>query len=522
MLSDRLSNSHAKQLTLMLFIAALGVAVIVYQTRNGPAIGGDSVQYVMGAQNLLDGNGYSRLTGGGGIVPVTGFPPFYSTVLASVGLVGIDLYQAAKILNAIFFGGSLLLVSLFMLRATGSVWLSTLANLLIISSTSVLTFYGMVMTEPLYIFLTLLVLYGLVKHLDIPNRLLLILLAILVGATILTRYVGASLLATGVLGILLFNRTSRQSRILDATIFSGIALLPLFLWFRRNSMVGESLTNRVLRFHWMRPEVIRGYFAEVLSWFVPRVLGFPRPIRNLLVALIALPVPIAFLVSEVRRRFWRRGSSSSDIHHLPWILIFYIASYLGILVANSTFLDAGTSQGAIARYLLPVFYVSVMLFVIIVQRLLSASKRPSIGRTIALGYAGLLISFSIVQSIPQITQPDLIYLDYMRKREEVVQELQSIDSETTIITNNQEMIYLMGERGAFMWPIQFDQYQQQDRQDYEQQLDATRDKLNQGGVLVVFGWPVGTEDLVFDVLGTERLASFIDVTFLGYPETLAK
>jgi hypothetical protein len=106
----------------------------------------------------------------------------------------------------------------------------------------------------------------------------------------------------------------------------------------------------------------------------------------------------------------------------------------------------------------------------------------------------------------------------MRKRPGVVRVLESIDPDVPIITNNQEMVYLMAERPSFMWPIHFDQYRQEEREDYQEQLDATIEKLDQGGVLLVFGWPVGAEELVFDILNTQRLESFIDATFFGYPE----
>lgn len=518
----QLGERREGQAALLVVIAVLGVAVNLYQTRSGPAVGGDSVQYVMAAHNLLEGKGYSRLTGDGGIIPVTGFPPFYSTVLSVVGGFGADLYQASRLMNALFFGGALILVSLLMVRATHSLWLALLANLLIISSMTVLKFYGMVITEPLYILISLLVLYGLWRFLESASRSLLILLGALSGAAILTRYVGASLVGTGLLMILVFGKGSWRKRGLDAVLFAAIAFIPLALWFRRNSLVGDSLTNRVLRFHSVRSEVIRSYIAELLSWFVPRELGLPRALRNGLVALITLPAVIGFLVGEMRSRFWRRDSAGREDHIFPWLLISYIVCYLGVLILNSTFLDAGTTLGAIARYLLPVFIVSVMLFVIAVQRLLAELEPPGAIRKVALGYAVLLIGIGAIQAVPQVSHPDLIYLDYMRKRGDVVLELQSIDSNTTILTNNQEMVYLMAARGAYMWPILFDQYQQQNREDYDQQLQATREKLDEGAVLVVFGWPLGTEELVFDALGTERLASYIDVTFLGYPEAVSK
>ena len=511
-------ESSKSRFALATIFALLGIVVILYQTRNGPAVGGDSVQYIMGARNLLDGNGYSRLSGGGELIPITGFPPFYSSMLAALGMVGLDLIEGARFLNALFFGGSLFLIGQLIHLATRSIWATMIGCALILSSTTLLVFHGMAMTEPLYIFLMLLTLYGLVRYLDTYQPLLLLLMAGLTSMAILTRYVALSMTTTVVLSILLFSTKNWRRRVLDCVLFGGISLAPLVFWFRRNSIIGGSLTNRVLIFHLIRPEILRSYFAEILSWFVPRILGLPRPLRNALVILIALPAPLIFLFREARSGFLNSGHKQDVIRNLPWILIFYVVSYLGILGANSLLLDAGTTLGATPRYLAPVFIVVVMFFVIIVHRLVASRRRLSFPFIAALGYSALLILLYGIQSIPQISHPNLVYLSYMRMRPGVVNELESIDPDVPIITNNQELVYLMTERGAYMWPIQFDQYRQEEREDYMAQLDATREKLDRGAILVVFGWPVGTEELVFNVLNTQRLETFIDVTFLGYPE----
>lgn len=511
-------ESSKLRLALAAIFALLGIGVMLYQTRNGPAMSGDSVQYIIGARNLLDGNGYSRISGRGEVIPITGFPPLYSSVLAALGWVGLDLIEGASVLNALLFGGSLFLVGLLIHNATRSIWATMIGSGLILSSTTLLKFHGMIMTEPLYIFLMLVTIYGLVRYLDDSQRWLLILMAGFIGAATLTRFVALSLTATCVLSILLFSTTNWRRRVLDCIALGAISLVPLFFWFRRNSTIGGSLTNRVVLFHWMRPDVLRSYFAEVLSWFVPRVLGLPRPLRNVLVILIALPAPLIFVLHELRNGFLKRRNEEGAIWYLPWILTFYAIFYLGILVVNSTLLDAGTTLGAIPRYLAPVFIVAVIFFVVIVHRMIAGGRQLSIPIVAALTYSGILILLYGIQALPQINQPDLVYLDYMRKRPGVVRVLESIDPDVPIITNNQEMVYLMAERPSYMWPIHFDQYRQEEREDYQEQLDATIEKLNQGGILLVFGWPVGAEELVFDILNTQRLESFIDATFFGYPE----
>jgi hypothetical protein len=243
-------------------------------------------------------------------------------------------------------------------------------------------------------------------------------------------------------------------------------------------------------------------------------------VRNILVGIIALPWPILFYYREIRDYFQRKDQPRRSFWTLPWILSFNIALIFGALIINTTFLDAGTPVSAPPRYLTPVFVCMVILFILIVYRLIENIKFQSVLRIVPILFAGVLIILYAAQSLPMMKRaPSAIgYAGYMQQRMEVVKELEALDPSLPIISNNPEMVFVFVNRPAYMWPIQFDHYRLAEREDFEQQLEATREKLRQGGVIVVFGWPVGTEDLVFDTLETERLNNFIDVTILGYPE----
>ena len=85
-------------------IAICGVGLLLFHTRNGPGITGDSVSYVMGAENMIMGRGYSRTAGGGEAVPITGFPPGYSTALVLFSWISRDFFSVGRNLNALLFG----------------------------------------------------------------------------------------------------------------------------------------------------------------------------------------------------------------------------------------------------------------------------------------------------------------------------------------------------------------------------------------------------------------------------------
>ncbi len=95
--------------------------------------------------------------------------------------------------------------------------------------------------------------------------------------------------------------------------------------------------------------------------------------------------------------------------------------------------------------------------------------------------------------------------------------LKTLDQSAPIISNNPELVYILSDRFAYMRPIHFDVYSLEYREDFEQQIEATRDKLNRGGVLVIFGAPNDMDREVIDLLGVEVIDTFYGSAFYGYP-----
>lgn len=68
---------------LMVLVAAGACTLVWANTRWGVGLRGDSYAYISGARNLADGLGYSRVSGGGEVKPITHFPPLFSLLLAT-------------------------------------------------------------------------------------------------------------------------------------------------------------------------------------------------------------------------------------------------------------------------------------------------------------------------------------------------------------------------------------------------------------------------------------------------------
>jgi hypothetical protein len=497
---------------LIIFIALAGMAAVMYQTREGPGVSGDSVYYVMGAQNMLSGNGYSRYSGGWEPIPITGFPPIYSMLLAGAGFFGGNLYESGRFINILLFGANIILASLVTFRYTHAVVPALICGLLLMASESMIHYQSWVMTEGLFIFITLLSLFALVRYIETDKLLFLVVAALLMAASTLTRYVGLASVGMAGLGILLVSRLSWKKRLVHIVILGLISVTPFTLWLYRNSLVSNSLVNRQLVFHLMSPELVMGFISEAVSWFSPSILHLPRFLDASLFLIFAGVIPLLYLLVEVRRGALRKDSSWQGFGVLPWLILLFIPTYVIMLVANTTLLDASTSLSATRRYLLPVFALVVIMLTCMVYRLVE-KKTYGIKFT-SLAIALIILGFFLSESISYLRSPnkDLGYIDVKASWTNVVQALHEIDSSHLFISDNVELFYFLAGRPAYAFPISYDIYTQRARQDYEEQIAKAKDRLENGAIIVLF-FPVEERQKALKQLGVEILYEFPQAVF---------
>ncbi len=474
-----------------ILIAAVGVLLILVYTRFGAGLGGDAVRYVVGAESLLSGRGYSYVSGGGEVVPIISFPPFFPIVLAGLGLTGVDLFELARLLNTFLFGATLFLCGFLLYRHTQSTWSSVIGCLLILAASAMIELFGWAMSEALYIFLMLSVILGTAVYLDRENLWLLAGIGILSGLAVLTRYVGMGLVGATGLSVLLLSKTAWRRRFTHALIFSILGVTPILVWFWRNAQVSGSLANRSLIFHPMRGELIRQYAEEMALWLVPAQFDLPRIRYRILLAVGVLVVgAILILLPRIVSKDKQRPRNLPHFTYFPWILVINIFSYLAVLVLNSTFLDAGTTPGAVPRYLGPIFIMVVMLIVSLVNRFLDGVRTLSIPRIGLAVISVVLITLYAQLSVNLVANPDrtLGYVTAKMFWVEEIAALEEIDTGQTIVSNNPELAYILTGRTTYMMPLSFNPNNLEAREDFPEQLSVAHDRLSGGGVLVIFGY----------------------------------
>jgi 4-amino-4-deoxy-L-arabinose transferase-like glycosyltransferase len=509
------------ELIVIVALCIMGVILILYFTRSSPRMSGDSVWYVMGADNILAGNGYSRTSGGGEIKPITGFPPFFSIVLAGLGTMGLDLIEGSRWVNALIFGASAFLTWRLIHQYTGSKWVSLAGAVLFLGSSSLIKYHSWVMSEGLYILLQLTVFSLLIAYINSEKKILWLLAAVITGFGILTKYVGFSLLISGALTIFFFGEKDRKKTIINSLLYIFIASLPVVVWFMRNSALQGSLTNRAFSYHPIRLDLLEIYKYEIGNWFLlHRLIAWGR--RFLIAALIAVIGPLYFIYAQIKEWRSKQSLQCGKARALPWLLIFNTLAFLMILIMNSLFLDAGTTPSAPERYLAPLYVTSIILILITTYDLITYSRIKTV---LAPTLAAVLISITFLHiqnsfDLYGENGVDLGYKSLMMENPSLVAGLRDISQDRFLYSDNVERVYVLTGRTAYFLPVKYNVYAQQPNPDFPDQIAQASRVLQTGGRLIIFGNVDEELELrnVIDHLEVVILEAFPGATVYGYVE----
>src|SRR6266511_5381320 len=259
-------------------IAFMGMVLVLRATPQGLGLSDDSIAYIAGARSMAAGDGY-REAWLASDQPVTHFPPSFSSILAFFGLFGIDPLHAVRWVNALLFGLNAALLGILGWRMTPSLTAGLVLAALFVTSGEMFQVHAVAMSEPLFIFLSLLSFWMFdlyVERLPSPSEkwggsegwLWLIACGTFVGIAYLTRYAGLALVATFVVALFILHKTWRR-RFVSIGIFLE-SVLPWFLtWSLRNWLVAGNTTNRTFAWHSLTSENIRTGLRVFSGFFIP-------------------------------------------------------------------------------------------------------------------------------------------------------------------------------------------------------------------------------------------------------------
>lgn len=479
-------------------LAAGAMAILFISTPAGAGLANDSAAYIAGARSILQGRGYSDIWLDSSLEPITHYPPLFSLSLAALGLLKIDPFRGARLLNILLFGANTVLMGLLGWRIShsqpGGLWAAALFGL----NASLLRSHVFAMSEPLYLFLSLLAcLFAGIFIEGRRSNVWVLLAGLASGLAFLTRYSALALLPVFVLALLIWPASAAslsgntwRSRLIPAGLFLAGALPPMAAWFLRNRLVGGSATNRIFQYHPIRPESLKLGFYNIASFLAP-IDALQQTLYKSGAVVWLLSVLGLGLLLWLAIRTWKMAfrPQGTPPHFLTYITALYLFAYLGAVLFSMSFFDASTKF--LPRILAPL-YVSAML--LLVAFAAWAWRRPapvgSASRAVVIGLAALTLGLSAYgasQAVADFKTAGQGYASWKWHDSLVMATLKNLPPRMAIYTNTPPGVYLVTGRASRVLPTPIDPVDGLARKDYEQNLAQMRDDLLAGkAVLALF------------------------------------
>ncbi len=342
-ISDIVAGRDLTLPTVALFSLVAIALVLLCTWRYGVGISPDSAAYLSAARNLLAGRGYLAHDGG----PFAAWPPLFPTLLAAIGLSGADVTPAARWLNAVALGGTVFVCGLWFAGHLKSRWLLVGAMCSILFSPTLLSVASMAWTEPVFVLLIVLFLWRLPIFLRRHTLRSLGITCLFAGLCALQRYIGISLIVTGLIAVLFFMPSaSLRERLKYAVPFGLVSSLPLAVWATRNYALTGRFSGPRVSSPFSLGEDLRAAADTVTQWFLPDFVPFS----------LRLFVVAVFLLSVIGTLVWYRRCVDGEGNGV-WPAGLFIAVYVPLLAYGH---QRGVFDEPINnRYLAP---VSVVIF----------------------------------------------------------------------------------------------------------------------------------------------------------------
>lgn len=520
---------------LLLFIAIAAGWTLWYVTPAGLGLTNDSAAYIGGARSLLAGTGYSDIWLDSTREPITHYPPLLSLTLSGIGLLtGLDPYRAARALHIVLFAANTGLVGFLGWRMTRSQPAALLLALLLAANAQLLRIHAYVLSEPLFIFFSLLAFlsfdfalerqssknisdtlktdYRSLKtgHWSLLTDYWLLLTGFLTGLAFLTRYSGLALIATFLAAIFLFQPDWRSRFVKIGQFLAGV-LPPVAAWFVRNAIVAESATNRVFQYNAIElPNIRQGLrnFSQFLTPFESwQDWLFTSGVLTGMLLAIGL-VLFGWLLYRTYHLLLGKSPTSA----LMFVTALYTFGYLGAVLFSMSFFDASTKFQH--RILSPLYVSWMILLVAGLSELATKAQRHKenlvknslffVVFTVGIFALGLS-TFNFQRSFIELhDSAGLGYGSWKWRQSIIMARLKDLPPGVAIYTNSPPAVYHVTGRASRVLPSPVNPVSGQMRGSYEQDLAQLRADLLAGrAVLALFN----TTDIE-DALGVENLEDF--------------
>jgi 4-amino-4-deoxy-L-arabinose transferase-like glycosyltransferase len=503
-------------LVLITLIALLGSLMIFYSTVWGPWVYSDSTEYIVSARNLIEGHGLGLYGGSGAFHPLSLHPPFYSLVLSFFGLFGANLVTAARWINIVLFGLSILLLGVTVYAYTKSSWLSVIASLLFFCLPVLVDVFSGAMSEPIFLFTGLASLCLILLFLKKSRFEWLIIAGIASGLAMLTRYSGVAFMLTCIGILLIFSRAPWKKRIVDIVAFGLLSSLPTIgwlIWLRiqslgaRSAPIGVNLGEQFTKFKVSAMGIFSSWipFTSLLPHYSYNLA------RNLLIILILLILALVGLTIWKMRKNNQKLLDTTNGFALAAFMIGLAVLYLIVLAFS--YLFTSPPPDLVNRTFIPVqlallvgFFSLVLFFIRPWQ---SARWLVSVPIILALGISVSYLHDSL-GIVAQYHQYGAGYTAKAWRDANIIKQIIQIPAKIPLISNESALVLFYTGRPAYDIAELADHVTQTITARYgDDPKDATQQEFRQNGAVLILFTSINQQfQELYGAQSTTRMANF--------------
>lgn len=380
----------------------MGITLVLWREVNyGVGLGSDSRDFVATARSLMEGNGFTTWNG----EPIAKNAPLFPALLAFFGLLGLRVITVGALLNAIAFGVIVLITTVWLKIYVKSRFLIVWAGCAIALWVPLADLSAILMTDTLFILLTVLSLYTLDRFIATTHRSMMIISAVCASLAWLTRYQGVALVVAALLLILMQQGFAFQRKVKNAAVYATVAGTPMAGWIIRNLIATRAFAgSREGHLQYQDPLILDSITSELVYWtlgdtgsrYVNRLsetlfgvaetgIFIPGVIFKIIILLtVALGIGYVFIYS---RRRDRGGNAMALSVPLTFAFLYIVTTAIPPLIQY---------EGIYVRYLIVLYVPMLIIFVIILDKFLGQISLPHYIPVVSTA----ILSLWLIQNIP--------------------------------------------------------------------------------------------------------------------------
>jgi hypothetical protein len=345
-------------LVIILAFSLLAGFLVHYSTPRGPWAFSDSTEYLEAGRNFAAGRGFVVQRMNDRYAPLSLRPPLYSFILGAMIKSGIDPVVGSGWLNSALYAGLILIVGVAVYKYTSNPGLLLVLLLFLCLENELVDAFASMMTEPLFITLTVAQILLLVIYLRSNRLAALAASVVLAGALWMTRYAGAANAAFLGVGIILFSKHPFRQRLILSILSILTSAIPYIAWsiHLRSSGYSAGVYDWHMPDLWYSLVVVRAAFIDSLWKWLPFGALPLNPSylhRFLLLTLFFLNTLIATVYAiYYSRRPGRASLLNKEAFQWASLLVIFAILHL-VVIAVSYVLVSIPKPALISRVLLP-------------------------------------------------------------------------------------------------------------------------------------------------------------------------